>query len=105
MLAVDTRQHYVYGYTARHSFWEKEPSFTQQGPIEVKRLTDDLTKLVIGVLKPDDNKRWRHEIPHKSMNNHFSGNHIIRYVGEGGRKGTWTTAPGRLHKENPKMHL
>ena len=72
-------------YTPRHSFWKKEPTFTQQYPAEVKRLTKYLSKLVIGVLKATDN--------------HFSGNPDMNYFGEMGGKGIWTTARGRIPKK------
>ena len=67
----------------------KRAPFTQQGQAKVKRLLDDLSKLVSGSPKPDDNKRrqiWV-EIPHTSMNNYFSGNFVVKCVGEMGGKG------------------
>ena len=57
--------------------------------------------------KPDDDKRrqiWA-EIPHTLMDNHFSGNPIVKYVGEMGGQGTWTTARGRLPEGIPKEYL
>ena len=73
VLVVNARRRYIYAYTPRHSFLEKEPPFTQQGPAEVKRLVDDLSKLVIGSPKSDNDKRrqiWD-EIPHTLVDNHF----------------------------------
>ena len=104
MLVVDANRRYIYAYTPRHSFWEKKPLFTQQGPAEVKRLFDDMSKLVIGSPKPDDDKRRQisDEVPHTLMDNHFSGNPIVKYVGEMGGQGTWTTARGRLPEGIPK---
>ena len=59
---------------------------------------DDLSKLVIGSPKPDDDKCqqiWA-KIPHTSMDNHFSANPAVKYIGEMGGKSTWTTARGRF---------
>ena len=39
------------------------------------------------------------------MDNHFSGNNVIKYIGELGGRGTWTTARGRLPEGIPKKYL
>ena len=107
VLVVDARRRYIYAHTPRHSFFEKVPPFTQQGPAEVKRLFDSMSKLMIGSPKPDDDKRrqiWD-ELPHTSMDNHFSGNNVIKYIGELGGRGLWTTARGRLPEGIPKKYL
>ena len=107
VLVVDAKRRYIYAYTARHSFYDKVPPFTQQGPAEVQRLFDSMSKLVKGSPKPDDDKRrqiWD-ELPHTSMDNHFSGNNVIKYIGELGGRGTWTTARGRLPEGIPKKYL
>ena len=70
-------------------------------PAEVKRLLDDFSKLVIGSPTPNEDKRrqiWD-EIPHTSMDNYFSGNPIVKYVGKMGDKSTWTTACDRLPQD------
>ena len=51
---------------------------------------DNFSKLVTGPPKTDDDKRrqiWD-KLPHTSMDNHFSGNPIVKYIGEMGGKGT-----------------
>ena len=86
VLAVDARRRYVYAYTPRHKYFEKEPTFTQQGQAEVKRLSDDMTKLIKGAPRPESDKRrqiWT-QMPHLTFDNHFSGDPVIQHVGENG---------------------
>ncbi len=48
--------------------------------------------LVVGATKDPTDKRNQifSECMHIAMNNHFSGNDVLRYLGEGGWKGTMT---------------
>ena len=55
VLLVDARCQYIYNYTLRHKFHPPTPPYNAQGQAEVKRLTDDLAKLIVGNPKPDDN--------------------------------------------------
>ena len=89
VIVTDARRQYIYQYTARHSFHKKEEPYTQQGPAEVKRILDDLAPLVQGNPKPATDKRRQifTELPHITMDNHFSGDHIIKLIGERGGSG------------------
>ena len=106
-MLVDARRRYVYSYTGRHKYHPATPPYNAQGMAEVKRMNDDLRKLVKGAPKPDDDKRRQifTKMPHITMDNHFSGDRIIQLIGESGGKGTWTTARGRLPGGIPKKHL
>ena len=67
----------------------------------------DLAPLVHSNPKPATDKRRQifTELPHITMDNHFSGDHIIKLLGERGGRGCWTTQRGRLIKKIPKTHL
>jgi hypothetical protein len=53
---------------------------------------DMITPLVVGATKDPTYKRKQifSECMHIAMDNHFSGDDVLRYLGEGGWKGTMT---------------
>ena len=77
------------------------------GPAEVKRLVDMITPLVVGATKdPTDNrKQLFNKCVHITMDNLFSGDEVLHYLGEGGWKGTMTCRRDRLPKAVPKKYF
>jgi hypothetical protein len=73
----------------------------------VKRLVDMITPLVVGATKnPTDNrKQLFSECVHITMDNLFSGDEALCYLGEGGWKGTMTCRCGRLPKSVPRKYF
>jgi hypothetical protein len=55
-------------------------------PAEVKRLVDMITPLVVGATKDPTDKRKQifSECVHIAMDNHFSGDDVLCYLGGGG---------------------
>ncbi len=47
-VCLDSKQHFMYGYTLGDNFFACKKPFTQQGPAEVKQLVDDMMPLIIG---------------------------------------------------------
>ena len=48
MIAVETISQYMYVWTSWHKGFKKEGKFTQEGPMELKSLREQLTLLVKG---------------------------------------------------------
>ena len=83
---------YLYAWTPRHKFFEVKAPFTASGPAEVVRLIDNITPLIMGEEKDDnDNRRqiFQQKI-HIAMDNYFSGDEILKFLGERGWKATMT---------------
>ncbi len=77
------------------------------GPAEVKRLVDMIAPLVVGATKNPTDKR-KHifsECMHIAMDNHFGGDVVLRYLGEGGWKGTMTCRHNRLPKSVTRKYF
>ncbi len=76
-------------------------------PAEVKHLVDMITPLVVGTTKdPTDNRKQLFgECVHITMNNLFSGDEVLRYLGEGGWNGTMTCRRDRLPKSVPRKYF
>jgi hypothetical protein len=79
--------------------------FTATGPAEAKHLVDMITPLVIGTTKDPTDKRKQifSECMHIATDNFFSGYDVLRYLWEGGWKGTITCRHDRLPKSVPSM--
>jgi hypothetical protein len=75
------------------------------GPAEVKRFMDMITPLVIGTTKDPADKRKQifSDCMHIAMDNIFSGDEVLRYLGEGGWKETMTCR--RLPKSVPRKYF
>jgi hypothetical protein len=77
------------------------------GPAEVKCFVDMITFLVVGATKDPTDKRKQlfSECVHITMDNLFSGDEVLHYLGEGGWKGTMTCRHNRLPKSLPKIYF
>jgi hypothetical protein len=76
-------------------------------PAEVKRLVDMIAPLVVGATKDPTDKRKQifSECVHIAMDNHFSGDDVLRYLGEGGCKGTMTCRRDHLPKSVTRKYF
>ncbi len=94
-------------HTPRHKFFEVVQPFTATGSAEVKHLVDMIAPLVEGTTKDPTDKRKQifSECVHIAMGNHFSGNDVLCYLGEGGWKGTMTCRRNRLPKSVPRKYF
>ncbi len=83
---LDSKRRYIYAWTPRHKFFEVVQSFTATGPAEVKCLVDMITPLVVSATKDPTDKRKQlfSKCVHIAMDNYFSGDDVLRYLGEGG---------------------
>ncbi len=101
------KRQYIYAYTPHHKFFEVVQPFTASGPAKVKRLVGMIAPLIVGTTKdPTDNrKQIFSECVHIAMDNHFSVDDVLRYLGEGGWKGTMTCRRDRLPKSVPKKYF
>ncbi len=73
----------------------------------MKRLVNMITPLVVGATKDPTDKRKQifSECVHIAMDNHFSGDDVMCYLGEGGWKGTMTSRCNRLPKSVPRKYF
>ncbi len=96
-----------YAWTPCHKFFEVVRPFTATGPAEVKRLVDMITPLVVGATKDPTDKRKQlfSKCAHITMDNLFSSDEVLRYLGEGGWKGTMTCRRDRLPKSVPRKYF
>ncbi len=99
-MLLDSKRRYIYAHTPCHKFFEVVQPFTASGPAEVKRLVDMIAPLVVGATKDPTDKRKQifSECVHIAIDNHFSGDYVLRYLGERGWKGTMTCRRDRLPK-------
>ncbi len=102
-----SKRRYIYAYTPRHKFFEVVQPFMATGPAEVKHLVDMIAPLVVGATKNPTDKRKQifSECVHIAMDNHFSGDDVLHYLGEGGWKGTMTCRCDRLPKSAPRRYF
>ncbi len=68
---------------------------------------DNITPLVVGTTQDPTDKRKQvfSECVHNTMDNLFSGDEVLRYLGEGGWKGTMTCRRDCLPKAVPKKYF
>ena len=68
--------------------------------MEMKRLCEMLLPLVKGLPQDANDKRRQifDAVPCLGMGNHFSGDHVDKYLGENGFKVIMTRQRGRLHE-------
>jgi hypothetical protein len=99
-MLLDARRRYVYAYLARHKFYKEEKGWTSTGPLEVKRLVELINPLIKGNQKDDGDRRRQifEEPPHITLDNFFSGDQVVHYLGERGYKVTMTCRRDRLPK-------
>ncbi len=106
-MLLDSKRRYIYAWTPCHKFFDVVRPFTATGPAEVKRLVDMITPLVVGATKDPTDKRKQlfSECVHITMDNLFSGDEVLCYIGEGGLKGTMTCRRDCLPKSVPKKYF
>jgi hypothetical protein len=106
VLLLGSKRQYIYAYTPHHKFFEAVQPFTATGPAEVKHLVDIITPLVVGTTQDPTDKRKQlfSECVHITMDNLFSGDEVVRYLGEGGWKGTMMCRH-RLPKSVPRKYF
>jgi hypothetical protein len=107
VLLLDSKRQYIYAFTHCHKFFGVVQPFMATGPAEVKRLVDMSTPLVLGATKDPTDKRKQifSECVHIAMDNHFSGDDVLRYLGERGWNGTMTCRHNRLPKSVPRKYF
>ncbi len=107
MALLDFKRGYIYAWTPCHKFFEVVQPFRATGPAEVKRLVDMITPLVVSATKDPTDKRKQlfSKCVHITMDNLFSGDEVLRYLGEGGWKGTMTCRRDRLPKSVPRKYF
>jgi hypothetical protein len=107
VLLLDSKRQYINAWTSHHKFVEVVQPFTATGPAEVKRLVDMITPLVVGATKDltDKRKQIFSECVHIAIDNHFSGDDVLRYLGDGGWKGTMTCRCNCLPKSVPRKYF
>ncbi len=88
-MLLDSKRQYICAYTPHHKFFEVIQPFTATGPAEVKRLVDIITPLIVGATQDptDERKQLFSECVHITMDNFFSGDEVVHYLGEGDWKG------------------
>jgi hypothetical protein len=93
----------MYAWTPCHKFFEIKAPFTAIGPAEVVCMRD----IIKGAPKEPTDKRRPifEEHVHVAMDNFFSGDEVLRFLGEGGLKATMTCRCEWLPKEVPKMYF
>ncbi len=93
-MLLDSQCLYVYAWTQLHKFFGIQPPFTATGPVGVKRMVELITPLVKGASKDPTNKQKQifTELLHMAMDmdNLFSRNEVLQYLGEGGWKARMT---------------
>ena len=98
VMLLDARRRYVYAYTPRHKFYKQEKGWTCTGPVEVKRMIELINPLIKG--NPKDENDTRRQIfddtPHITLDNFFSGDQVLQYLGERGYQATMTCRRDRL---------
>jgi hypothetical protein len=106
VLLLDTKRQYIYAWTLRHKFFDVVQPFTATGPAEVKHLVEMITPLVVGATKDPTDKRKQifSECIHIA-DNHFSGDDVLRYLGEVDWKGTMTCRCNHLTKSVPRKYF
>ncbi len=84
MLLLDSNRQYIYAWTPHHKFFEVVQPFTATGPVVVKHLVDMSTPLVVGATKDPTDKRKQlfSKCVHITMDNLFSGDEVLHYLGE-----------------------
>jgi hypothetical protein len=107
VLLLDSKRQYISAYTPHHKFFEVVQPFMASSPAEVKPLVDMIAPLVVGATKGSTDKRKQifSECVHIAMDNHFSGDDVLYYLGEGGWKGTMTCRRDRLPKSVPRKYF
>ncbi len=107
MLLLDSIRRYIYAWTPHHKFFEVVHPFMATGPAEVKCLVEMIAPLITGITKDPTDKRKQifSKCTHIAMDNFFSSDNVLRYLGEGGWKGTMTCRCDRLPQSVPRKYF
>ena len=82
-------------YMHRHKLHPKPDGWNAMGPLEVRRIMEAITPLIIGE-QSDGRKQIFRIKPHSTWDNYFSGCQIFNWMGEEGYETTMTTRRDRL---------
>ena len=104
VLLLDARRRYIYAWTPHHRCFAKNETFSATGQAEVVRLIDKMEPLLVGGHQDDGDTRRQifNERVHITMDNYFSGDNVMKYLGERGYKATMTCRRDRLPEGVPK---
>jgi len=107
VLLLDSTRQYMYAWSPRHKFFPITQPFTATGPAEVVHMIDIITPLVKGASKePTDKRKQLFDEPvHIAMDNFFSGDEMLKFLGEQGWKATITCRRDRLPRDVPKSYF
>ena len=107
VLLLDSKRRYMYAWSPRHKFFPITPPFTATGPAEVVRMIEIITPLIKGASKESTDKRKQifDEPVHLAMDNFFSGDEVLSFLGERGWKATMTCRRDRLPRGVPKAYF
>jgi hypothetical protein len=97
-IVCDANKRFIYDYTPRHSFFKRPPGFGHEGPAEVHRLLTQM-KPMIGEGKFYDERL------HFTLDNHFSGDNVVEFIGAQGHGATMTTRRNRLCQDVPNKYF
>jgi hypothetical protein len=98
LLSADVGRNRVRAYTHKHKVYDHPPGFTCKGPAEARQIMEIIQPLVIGEesLEIDTKRQIFKEKPHLTLDNYFSGDHIMDWAGENGFSATMTCQHDRL---------
>ncbi len=107
VLLLDFKRQNINAWTPHHKYFEVVSPFTTTAAVEVKRLVDVITPLVIGATKDPTDKRKQifSECVHIAMDYFLSCGEVLRYLGEGGWNGTMTCRHDCLTKPMPRKYF
>ena len=107
MLLLDSKRRCMYAWSPCHKFFPITTPFTATGPAEVVRMIDIITPLVKCASKePTDKRKQIFDEPvHIAMDNFFSGDEVLRFLGERGWKVTMTCRRDRLPRGVPRSYF
>ncbi len=107
VLLLDSQRRYLYAWTPCHNFFEIKAQFTAMSPAEVVCMMDIIKPLIKGAPKETHDKRRQifEEHVHVAMDNFYSGDEVLRFLGEGGWKAIMTCRRDWLPKDVPKMYF
>jgi hypothetical protein len=82
-------------YVHRHKMHEKPIGWNKQGPNEVRMIMEKINQMVVGEGTANVRKIFT-EKPHSTWDNHFSGDHVMDWLGMQGLGATMTCRRDRI---------
>jgi hypothetical protein len=92
-------------YVHRHKLHTKPPGWTTQGPSEVRKIMEMITPMVVGEETSGGQRQIYRRKPHGTWDNFFSGEVIMKWLGENGFGTTMTCRRDRLPRDIPAENL